>query len=357
MVNLGKCLLYLLDRHGQVSVVGLGTFSQMDKAGYFDAQAQSFFPASRHYSFSPESPSDLHQDLIVDYICVQRRIDKVAAQAAFRRTLNQLFSELERKGTFQLDGLGILKQENDRLFFQALTAEAEQRSAWGVHELPVLETEPEQPVVAEPVEEEALEFISSESSSDLNLEEESASNSRGGRMWWIAVLIILLAGGAIWWKPAEIHSFLSERGVEIGLLHRLAGANEVSQDEVPASSTELSNRVFNEEAAGVETGMDSVDSVLQETVLIEEEPVVVEGPTVTFEIIVGSFTTMEQAYEFVEEMKARGIDVKAIDSRMPGNRKKVSYASYPTQAEAYRALKEVQRNIEPGAWVARVERD
>lgn len=335
MVNLGKCLLYLLDRHGQVSVVGLGTFSQMDKAGYFDAQAQSFFPASRHYSFSPESPSDLHQDLIVDYICVQRRTDKVAAQAAFRRTLNQLFSELERKGAIQLDGLGILKQENDRLFFQALTAETEQRSAWGVHELPILETEPEQPVVAEPVEEEALEVISSESSSDLNLEEDLSSNarSRGGKgwVWWIVGLLVLLAVGAGLWMQYVPHREVQEEETGIGVLDTVA--------EEP--SREVSEPLV----------------VVEEEPIVEEEPVVEEEPTVTFEIIVGSFTTMEQAYEFVEEMKAKGIDVKAIDSRMPGNRKKVSYASYPTQAEAYRALKDVQRNIEPGAWVARVERD
>lgn len=343
MVNLGKCLLHLLNRHGQVSVVGLGTFSQMDKPGFFDAASQSFYPASRQYAFSPDSASDLHQNLIVDYIHVQREIDAVAAQAVFRRTLNQLFSDLEQNGSVQLDGLGTLKQENDRLFFQPFISEAGPKSEWAVGELPV--------------EEEALSVTSSESQSDLNLEEEPTSNSRGGRLWWIAALIVLLAGGAVWWKPAEIHSFLSERGVEVGFLHRLAGVNKVSQDEVPASSTELPNRVFNEETAGVETGLDSVDSVLQETVLVEEEPIEVEGPTVTFEIIVGSFTTMDQAYEFVEEMKVKGITVKAIDSRMPGNRKKVSCASFPTQEEAYRALKEVQKNIEPGAWVARVERD
>jgi septal ring-binding cell division protein DamX len=80
------------------------------------------------------------------------------------------------------------------------------------------------------------------------------------------------------------------------------------------------------------------------------------APKVTYEIIVASFKTMQQAADFVKEMKTKGVQLRAIESLQPRNRKKVSYGSYATKEEAYRDLPKVQKTIEPTAWVDRIVR-
>src|SRR5690606_41283994 len=91
----------------------------------------------------------------------------------------------------------------------------------------------------------------------------------------------------------------------------------------------------------------------------ESQAAPVEAPTpkVTYEIIVGYFKTMDQAEKYVARMKAKGYELKAIDSRMPGNRKKVSCGSFSTEEEAYRELVHVQKNLQPEAWIAKVFHD
>ena len=336
MINLGRCLVYLLDQHKEVYVAGIGTFQVISNPAYLDPETRSFYSTSFHYNFTVESGQH-PSDIIVDYISAQREIDRDAAQAVYRQTLSTLFAALEEKRHFYLEGLGTLHQTAEGLVFQAMELKE------GIHPVPELPTINDKVVIEkeEPVEDVALPLISNE---DLNPEEYVESKRGTGiGYWWIAIVVILSLGALVALKPGQVYFFLNSYGLEVPLLAQYADEEPV---EGPETQLDLAPVV----------ALDSLitDSLDKDSLQIAT-PLIDSISAVSYEIIVGSFTTMEQAEAFVREMNEKGITVRSMDSRMPGNRKKVSYASYPTEAEAYRALREVQKNIEPGAWVARVE--
>lgn len=337
MINLGRCLVYLLNRHKEVNVAGIGTFQQISNPAYFDPDTRSYYPTSFYYHFTVESTGHNRSDIIVDFISAQQMLDRDAAQALYRHTLSALFAELEDQKQLDLEGVGTLRQTEEGLVFQAM------EPIDGLHPVPELPVLSEEVVIEieEPVKEAALPLVSNE---DLN-HEEYVESKRGTGIgyWWIAIVVILSLGALVALKPGQVYFFLNSYGLEVPLLAQYADEEPV---EVPETQLDLAPVV----------ALDSLitDSLDKDSLQIAT-PLIDSISAVSYEIIVGSFTTMEQAEAFVREMNEKGITVRSMDSRMPGNRKKVSYASYPTEAEAYRALREVQKNIEPGAWVARVE--
>lgn len=343
--------MYLLGAHEKVSLPGWGSFLQTGRPGYYDPEEEAFYPRSYAVEFRPESEGSpaveqvgFTQQLLIDYISSQRKIAIEEAEKLYRAAFDFHQQELEQSGQTHLSGIGLLTVGSQGL---SLKSPPETEGAgWKpvmVRELPTLTPE------------------------GLNHEVEFESNDRreGARYWWGAAVGILLLGVAfVAIKPNEVYHFLKNRGVELPILTRLAGDSpEMKETVTPSIVSET------EDPQGRENAHLLADSLLMESedltadslqglvATASEEPTAHEDqPRVTYEIIVGSFRTMEQANSFVEEMAQKDIEVWAIDSRMPANRKKVSCASFPTEAEAYRALREIQRTIEPGAWVARVER-
>lgn len=355
MINLGRCLVYLLSHHEKVSLAGWGCFLHDGRPAYFDPEEEAFYSRSYGILFRPEgtpAPADeivgSTQQLLIDYIGAQRKVDAEEAERLYWEAFDFHQEELESKGQTTLSGIGLLKLGADGMSLES-SVFSTGGSQHSVRELPILAP------------------IQTQEENALNHEVEFESNERrgGARYGWIVAASILLLGVAfVAVKPAEVFHFLSARGVEMPILARLAGDSPalnadaenrnavVSEDPIDLVDTTLGADSVLKESAGLASDSLAQLAAGEEIVLMEDE----NQPRVSYEIIVGSFRSMEQANSFVEEMAQKSIKVWAIDSRMPENRKKVSCASFPTEAEAYRALKEIQRTIEPGAWVARVER-
>src|SRR5690606_22265727 len=79
--------------------------------------------------------------------------------------------------------------------------------------------------------------------------------------------------------------------------------------------------------------------------------------TVTYEIIIASFKTLPEADEYVNRMNKKGYSMRVIDSKMPGNRKKVSYSSHLKEDDAYQELARVQKKFVADAWLFRLVHD
>src|SRR5690606_2155619 len=117
MINLGRCLVYLLERHEQVAVAGIGTFRKVREAGYYDEATRSFHPPSSDISFEADSGTGEGGELVVDYVTAQRRVTRSVAQASYRKSIAEVLSALDGDGAASLDGLGTLKQEKEHLTF------------------------------------------------------------------------------------------------------------------------------------------------------------------------------------------------------------------------------------------------
>lgn len=367
MINLGSCLIYLLSRNDRVGLQGLGTFRRIDQPGYFDETKQVFVAPENRIEFVSDGASGLAGSLIIDYIAVQKQIAQEEAAGLFQNALETWTRVLESTGDLKIAGLGNLSKRDGGLEFVSDESGAFGQKFPPVAEIDTLSAEE----VKDIVQETEVAAVTQEGVVEEEVEEEI--EERGGGTWrkiWIAAVFLILALASLAYFRPDLIDQGRDYLVDIrqDLPQWLGGKVEkptIDQQQPLRPETELSTvSLFPDsletepDSLVLQAPQDSVQLNLATTAASTSGTVetVAETPKESYEIIVGSFTTMEQAEEFVVEMKAKGIEVWAIDSRMPGNRKKVSCASFPTQAEAYRALKEVQRNIEPGAWVAKVVR-
>lgn len=364
-MNLGVCIANLLKRYPAVWVPGIGVFKVNRVPASFDPEKSVFLP--------PSSSIELIEGQavgypITDYLQVQRGVDEAAAMGMLDQAIKDVFDSISRNGQALLDGLGYLVADGASILFRPFEAgnatwkPVEDLSVKTTDEVPEADTTDDVPVASDdevPAQSHETE-VTAEDEPDTGGERAEAAEvpevpapaatvettetdpvvpARGsGRSWWIAaaVLIAVSAAVAVWYlQPSQPTS---------------APIDSVADDTIQQQA------VVDSLAAGA-APVDSVAATAKATSDSAAAPVTPKGPSVTYEIIVGSFATMAQAKKYVAEMKAKGYDLKALDSRMPGNRKKISWGGYATEEEAYRELARVQKTFEPGAWIAKVVHD
>lgn len=348
MINLGRCLVYLLSRNDRVALRGLGTFRRIHKPGYFDEVNHVFVAPESQIQFSPDAQATEFDELIPEYIAAQKQIDRVEAETLYSDALAKWMKLLSQKGSLALEGIGVLQQSGGKLEFIAQSQGSFGKKLPSVDELQVLE--PETVVLEAAAEPEPLV-------EEVAMEEEAVRKGGFWRNFLITVVFLILAMASLtYFRPDWVAQGKEYWGnIQQELPVWLGGKQQIVQPEDPKPEVVLTTPAGISDTLQIQ--QDSLELALQEEIEVAETKEPVEAASSeSFEIIVGSFTSMEQAVKFVAEMKEKGIEVWAIESRMPGNRKKVSCGSFPTQAEAYRALKEAQRTIDPGAWVAKVVR-
>lgn len=386
MINLGRCLVYLLERHEQVAVAGIGTFRRVREAGYYDEATRSFHPPSSDISFEADSGTGEGGELVVDYVTAQRRVTRSVAQASYRKSIAAVLSALDADGAASLDGLGTLKQEKEHLTFvpevpadsavpKKLPVREWEASSMAEDQMAPPSSVASEQSVPQPLEQTAQTVEGFEATS-LSLDQSEGEPRRGGMFWKIAAIVVIVIGTLL----ALVAYFRPDLTQDLRLRLAAIGSTQPQTSTIPTSqsspslvasepqmnrvSSHLQDSLFLEETveAPGDTTAQTVDGLSADGVARTAEDDEMEdrphtGPVVTYEIIVASFRTMEQANSFVAEMKEKGVELRAIDSRQPQNRKKVSWGSYPTKEAAYRELPKVQRTLEPTAWVDRIVRN
>ncbi len=342
-MNLGLCIANLLRRYPAVQVPGIGVFRIVRMPASYDRERSVYLPPTSRIELTEE-----HADFfpIVNYLQTQRGVDEATAMNMLDKAVRDLVETITRKGRTLLDGVGYLVADGAALVFQPFDTGAMDVTPLAMPPESVKETAPLKPVDEIAT---ATEDVVDDGEADVAV---SSRGSHTARWIVVAALVLLVsAAGTMWYYKSDW--FNIEKKDQL--------LTQTEQEEKPENQGEPSKQV----TAPADTVADSTftdplhakvaDSVRADTVVapISKPP----KPAVTYEIIVGSFATMAQARKYVAEMKAKGYDLQALDSRMPGNRKKISWGSYATEEEAYRELARVQKNFEPGAWIAKVENE
>ena len=332
-MNLGRCIANLLRQYPEVGVPGIGIFRISHTSASFDQGLSAFIPPASHIELAEGQAGGFP---ITDYLQAQRQIDKETAANLLNKAVQDLFETISRNGHAMLEGLGYLVGEGKSVVFKPFKAgniqfkPVKEQRLTAVEEVAVYVEEPEQ-VAADGV------------------------GKRHTVRWVIAavLLVLLSAVGLTWYyQPAwfdreKLSQFFGQTAKEGAGQGDNEPSKQVIATDVAVADSNAVDSVFMPDA-----GIDSAAlPVTSETTLESGKP------SVTYEIIVGSFATMRQAEKYVAEMKAKGYDLAAINSRMPGNRKKISWGSFDTEEEAYRELARVQKTFEPSAWIAKVEHD
>ncbi|WP_262247041.1 SPOR domain-containing protein [Parapedobacter soli] len=339
----------LLRRYPAVDVPGIGVFKRTRYPASYDSDRSTFNPPVEHIELVADQPA--HGFPITTYLKAQQQVDEATAVAMLEASVNTLMDTISRNGEALLEGLGHLFADGASFVFKPFEANGlvmEPVAAPLPPDGETLDTEHAGEVIG-------AELIGADSEEEPVVQPEETEANEAGipvkrRSPWImaaAVVVALLIGaGLVWYyQPAGFGSIIAGDVVEHG-----AGR----PDEVKPVISGLGN----DSVEVADTAQLTAMAIDADSVQVNTKPEVNSipaEPSVTYEIIVGSFATMRQADKFVAEMKAKGYDLHAIDSRMPGNRKKISWGSFATEEEAYKELARVQKTFEPGAWIAKIE--
>jgi len=330
-MNLGLCITNLLRRYPAVEVPGIGVFKITRIPASYDRERSVILPPTSLIELAEGHVSPLP---IVNYLRAQRGVDEATAMQMLDKAVRDLVETVTEKGRALLDGVGYLVADGASFVFKPFDSGAMQVSPVAIP--------PEVAKEIVPTPEHAAEY-----EADAAISPRRSHTSR-----WIAVTALVLlvsVAGAMWYYKSGW--FEGDKRGQLLAQKKEAGA-PVDQGEpsevVPPPADTVADSVISQLSAKV------ADSVPNDTAAPVSNP---PKPAITYEIIVGSFATMTQARKYVAKMKAKGYDLRALDSRMPGNRKKISWGSYATEEEAYRELVRVQKNFEPGAWIAKVAND
>lgn len=344
-MNLGVTIANLLRRYPAVGVPGIGVFKRIHDPASYDAVQAVFLPPIDRIELVEDDPNVFS---ITTYLAAQRRIDRASAVVMLETVVKDTMEAIARNGEVLLDGLGYLFAGGRSVAFRPFEAGrllgkpvviAPPSAVDEAKGTETISEYPHGPSVNEP---------------EVDLEGEEHTVRKPSYVPWVVaatVALLLIVTGTIWYnrpawfggksladifvpKPEANQPIPSDEAIPL---------MEVKEDSGLTDSGQLSD-------APVDSVPTGTDSVLKIDDLAAK-------PSVTYEIIVGSFATMQQANKFVAEMKAKGYDLQAIDSRMPGNRKKISWGSFATEEEAYKELARVQKTFEPGAWIAKVTHD
>lgn len=120
-------------------------------------------------------------------------------------------------------------------------------------------------------------------------------------------------------------------------------SGEVISEEAPSEVVEETTEPVSPAVSSEEI---SVDEAVEEITVEEDIPMTQLYP---FHIVVGSFKDMENAENYVQQLRARGFDAYTAEG---DNRfMRVAVGNFATRAQAENALRGVRRSINSQAWI------
>lgn len=217
-------------------------------------------------------------------------------------------------------------------------------------------TEPPAPPAVEPVEEvkpitppvePPVENVSEKKLMDAV---SSSPKKKGlGIVWWIVIIffsIVLLGGGAV--------AYLQFNGkIDIELLKQYIPSKEkqdvtdtLKQKTPPSDGSQMNN---NQPEQLNEQPGPSVDEPLQGDVNDQENSGT--NPNLKYFIVAGSFPSMQQAQEAVNNLKSKGFDAAQVVDQTTNGSFRVCYKGFASRREAAQDLESIRQGENPSAWV------
>jgi cell division septation protein DedD len=342
-MDIGFYIADLLRSQDAVSLPGLGTFTKVRMAGSYDRMSNSFLPPSYQVAFKNTS-EDQHS--LTEYISNKKNLSESSSEYFVRKFTTALFELLQTSGIAEIKPLGIIRQKDKNLSFEASSNFNIAGNFYGLK--PVNDREIVIPVAAAtatiPVEEILRQdvVLDDEEQEEVEIEETSKSNLTT----IVIAAIVLLIGTAVmlylFYPPVK--ELISGKAA--------TGVNNVQPVPAPAGTP-----VVIPDSA-VNTAPDTAAEALTAESLIvksplEETPASV-AEAVSFEIVTAAFARKSEAEEYIKQVGKKGFTGKIVNN-IPGNRIKVSLGSFADEASAQAELSKIQKEVNKDAWIARIK--
>lgn len=309
-MKIGLYILELLQDQDCVVFPGLGAFTAHAVEAKFDLNKTILKPPSREIKFNPDIK--LNDGILLNYFAHRLEIAAPKANSEIENLCNEINYRLDHGETVGLEGLGIIKRKEGRIFFEAYTDVEKMPEAFGL--------EPIELTVYDAVSKHTLRgpvITKSEITSTQKLKKRNLK--------WLNLMPVLAALFLFFWLlwPDGNNEYPENVSMEI----------TPSETFVPAEKDSISEADINE-------------THLEEEIIAElEHPQ--EG---LFYLVGGSFKTRENADQHFEELSKKGYE--PIYLGVMGSFHVVAISVFPTEREAAIAQNKVLRqDSTAGVWV------
>jgi nucleoid DNA-binding protein len=298
----------LLYRHQCVTVPGFGAFLTEIQSAYLNENTNSFYPPKKVVSFNSYIKNN--DGLLANHIAQAEKLNYEMAVASIENEVITWKNNLQANEKFTLKNIGefLLNSERNLVFIPSENINYLAES-FGLNHFvsPFIKREILKQEVAERTEEKApIAFIPEE------------RRTRPYLKYAAIFILALTATGSIGYKMYQDHieeeTLLVETAVQKQVQNQIQEATFFIQNPVPSV-----------------------------TFTVKEEKL-------SYHVVAGAFRSEENAEKILNELTQQGFNAKRIAPNKHGLFP-VLYGSYATYAEAHRIMDDIQKTMNPDAWL------
>lgn len=298
----------LLYRHQCVTVPGFGAFLTEIQSAYLNENTNSFYPPKKVVSFNSYLKNN--DGLLANHIAQAEKMNYEMAVASIENEVITWKNNLQANEKFTLKNIGefSLNSERNLVFIPSENINYLAES-FGLNHFvsPFIKREILKQEVAESIEEKApIAFIPEE------------RRTRPYLKYAAIFILALTATGSIGYKMYQDHieegTLLVETAVQKQVQNKIQEATFFIQNPVPSV-----------------------------TFTVKEEKL-------SYHVVAGAFRSEENAQKICKELTRQGFNAKQIAPNKHGLFP-VLYGSFATYAEAHRFMDDIQKTMNPDAWL------
>jgi cell division septation protein DedD/nucleoid DNA-binding protein len=351
-MEIGLYIAELLGEQDEVSVTGLGTFSKERIAGKFDNQSNLFYPPSYNLSFRKNTNSFSG---LSEYISLKRSLSISSSEELIKKFTETILDILNSSDAVEINHLGSLHKENEQLAFKPSDSFGIVDKFYGLKPIP------EHKIAIIPVSNQEILTDYRENPSPVEeneLEEEIYIDAPKARLVPILIISILAISASLFALFYFNQSFNQLIRNIISSKFTTSVPVEPVKTVIPVASDSLTTKltVTDSIAKPIENNQETAQKEITNkpvAVLLEEKvPATNEG--ISYEIIVAAFARKKDAESYITEMNSKGYKAKIVEN-LPGKMMKISLGSFTEEESANTELKQIQKDINKDAWIARVK--
>ncbi|MES2062790.1 MAG: SPOR domain-containing protein [Bacteroidota bacterium] len=348
-MDVGYFISELLAQHGDVSVPGLGYFARTRINGHYNEKEGKLYPPSYSVQFNPQAIED---ETLAQYIVDQKNISLASSKYFTEKFINNIKLQAQSAET-ALGDLGWFYTEGSQLFFRPNTGLSTDPDFFGyqpvnLHKLgsaPVVTEPATTPVeeeytapVAVPQQQEETDGYRFETDEEHEAYLVDLARKRSRRSTILFVVLALLFTGLVVYlvnryNPSVFN--LEAKKPKVTKTEAVINAKVEQPADSDSTITSKDTAKTSVKPYSVTTTKTVKDTTAKTPATVNNN---VAGPR--YEILGGSFDTIEEANRAIKNYKTLGIEAKILEN-VPGRKRKVTLGTYATRAEAIAAQEKI----------------
>lgn len=355
-MELGQYIADLLRGQDEVSVTGLGTFTKIRVAGFFDQNSNVFYPPFYKISFKEGENEDTS---LIEYIADKENLNQTSAQEEIKSFASHILNSLQSENSIEIKDLGQFHKKDGIISFDYLESIVNTLKLNPVQELKTIESistlkQEEQETTSKIDLVEASNDAIQETDTTEALEEESQETPKT-RSWvkiFIGFIIFLGALMALFYLKPDFNSFVKNKSA--GLFNQ--ADSTIEESEVFVDSTKINADSLNLAVDSASIIADSLRQTQDSSIIAGTDTLStsLNNNNPTFEIISAAFTQKSEAEAYMKNLSRKGIQSKIVEN-MPGKMLKISLGTFLDEESAKIELRRIHKEINKEAWIARVK--